>query len=154
MNILNASYFKLSNTIFCYSLTPIQLSVYGYLVSCAGQKGKCWPSMRTIAAACGCSKNAARAAADELGRRGFLRKTATYREERDGRNRQTNNTYYILDLPNLPPKPGPVYREGTLTGGEMNEQNEEQQIKPPREAAVRPVRTQRQTGRSESHLTG
>lgn len=41
MNILGANYFKLSNAVFCYDLTPIQLAVYSYLVSCAGQKEKC-----------------------------------------------------------------------------------------------------------------
>lgn len=47
MNILNASYCKLSNAIFCYGLTPIQLAVYSYLVSCAGQKEKCWPAQES-----------------------------------------------------------------------------------------------------------
>lgn len=131
MNILNTNYFKLSNAIFCYGLTPIQLSMYSYLVSCAGQKEKCWPSMRAISAACGCSKNAARAAVDELVRRGFIRKTPTYQEGWGGKTRQTNNTYYILDLPNLPPKPQPVYREGLSAGEEIDKQDEEQQIKAP-----------------------
>ena len=48
--ILKEQYFKMSNAIFSYSLTPIQYAVYSYLVSLSGQKGKCWPSMKRIAA--------------------------------------------------------------------------------------------------------
>ena len=44
-----SNYFKLSNAIFRHSLTPIQLAVYSYLVCCAGQDEKCWPSIKTIA---------------------------------------------------------------------------------------------------------
>ena len=112
MKILNESYFKLSNAMYHYKLTPIQLTVYGYLVCCAGQSGRCWPSMKTIAACCGCSKNAARGATDELVRRGFIRKVETFKDEPCGIVRQTNNTYYILELPDLPPRRETVYREG------------------------------------------
>ena len=60
MSILGERFFKLSNALFCYHLTPIQFTVYSFLVSSAGQKEVCWPSMKTIAANCGCSVNAAR----------------------------------------------------------------------------------------------
>lgn len=85
--ILGGSFFQVSNMIFHYRLTPIQLAVYGYLVSCAGQKGKCWPAMKTIAACCGCSKDAARMAVDVLAKRGFIRKIPTYAEDTVGRTR-------------------------------------------------------------------
>ena len=129
MNILDAKYFKMSNSIFYYGLTPIQRSVYSYLVCCAGQKGKCWPGMQNIAERCGCSPNAARAAVNELVRRKFIRKVATYRERPDGRRRQTNNTYYILELPDVPPQAQEEYREYPGDGGEVNHQDEEQQTK-------------------------
>ena len=108
----DANFYQVKNDIFKYNLTPIQLSVYSYLVSCAGQKERCWPSMQTIANACGCSTNAARAAVTELDRRRFIRKAATYRDDHNGKSRQTNNTYYILYLPPLPMVTQPTYREG------------------------------------------
>jgi predicted transcriptional regulator len=118
MSILGANYFKLSNAVFCYGLTPIQLAVYSYLVSCAGQKEKCWPAMKTIAACCGCSKNAARDAVMELDKRGFIHKVETYRDEPNGKRRQANNTYYILELPDLHlHRPQPLYREAPSGGG-------------------------------------
>ena len=116
--ILGGSYYQIGNTVFCYGLTPIQIAVYSYLLSCAGQKGKCWPAMKTIAACCGCSKNAARDAVNELERRKFIRKTETFRDETNGKKRQVNNTYYILELPDniRPPKKEPVYRETPVSG--------------------------------------
>lgn len=110
MQILGERFFKLSNAMFIYGLTPGQFMVYSYLVSCAGSRGRCWPSMQTIAANCSCSPTTARAAVQELKRRGFINYVPTY-ERRHGQNRQTNNTYFILDLPPLPrPKEkAPVY---------------------------------------------
>lgn len=87
--ILGGRYFKLSNAVFCYGLKPIKLAVYSYLVSCAGQREKCWPAMKTIAACCGCSKNAARDAVTELVKRGFIRKVETFKDESNGKTRQT-----------------------------------------------------------------
>lgn len=135
--ILGGRYFQLSNAVFCYGLTPIQLTVYSYLLSCAGQKDKCWPAMKTIAACCGCSKNAARDAVAELDRRGFIRKIATYKNELNGKVRQTNNTYYILELPNLQPRPQTEFREGPQGVGEMDKQDECNKIKPLPEAQKR-----------------
>ena len=36
MSILGERFFKLSNALFCYHLTPIQFTVYSFLVSSAG----------------------------------------------------------------------------------------------------------------------
>ena len=102
MAIPGEQYFKMSNAIFIYGLTPIQLSVYFYLCRCAGQHGSCWPSMQTIADNCCCSKNAARSAVQRLSALGFIRVLATYDELADGERMQTNNTYFILDLPPMP----------------------------------------------------
>ena len=102
MAIPGEQYFKMSNAIFVYGLSPIQLSVYCYLCRCAGQRGSCWPSMNTIARCCGCSRNAARAAVQKLAAQGFIRVLASYDELVDGGRRQTNNTYFILDLPPTP----------------------------------------------------
>lgn len=114
MQILGQRFFKLSNIMFSYGLTPVQFMVYSYLVCCAGSRGTCWPSMQTIAANSNCSPTTARAAVQELKRRGFINYVPTY-ERRHGQNRQTNNTYFILDLPPLPrPKDeAPVYVDAT-----------------------------------------
>lgn len=88
MPILGEQFFKISNTIFCYGLTPLQLAVYAYLVSCAGQKELCWPGMKAIAACCGCSKNAAREAIAVLAERGFIRKVERFKDYANGKSRQ------------------------------------------------------------------
>lgn len=41
-------FFRMPNKIFDLGLTPIQFTIYAYLVSCAGSKGYCWPSLDTI----------------------------------------------------------------------------------------------------------
>ena len=101
MSILGERFFQMSNTIFCYDLTPIQFAVYSYLKCCAGQKEKCWPSMKTIAVCCGCSENAARDAVRVLHERRFIKKTVSFRESRNVKRHQSNNTYFILELPPL-----------------------------------------------------
>ena len=105
MSILGERYFKTSNAVYCYGLSCRELAVYGYLRSRAGSKDHCWP-------ACGCSDTTARKAVDELERRGFIRRVATYATDHKGRRRQCNNTYYILPMPPLPgPKDKLTYHE-------------------------------------------
>ena len=48
MAIPGEQYFKMSNAIFVYGLSPIQLSVYFYLCRCAGQRGSCQPRRRKL----------------------------------------------------------------------------------------------------------
>ena len=88
MSILGEHFFKTSNAIYSYGLGCRELAVYGYLRSRAGSKDYCWPSMQTIATACNCSDTTARKAVDELERRGFIRRVATYATDRKGRRRQ------------------------------------------------------------------
>ena len=91
----------MSNAIFHYDLTPTEFMVYSYLVCCAGRKGMCWPSVHRITLNCNCSENTVRKAIDALVKKRFIRRVATYEDWQDGRSRQTNNTYYILDLPQV-----------------------------------------------------
>ena len=119
MSILGERFFKTSNAIYSYGLGCRELAVYGYLRSRAGSKDHCWPSMQTIASACGCSDTTARKAVDELERRGFIRRVPTYATDRKGRRRQCNNTYSLLDLP---PLPGP---QDKLTYHEEGPENAE-----------------------------
>ena len=90
MSILNQQFFQMSNAIFCYGLKPIQLAVYSYLRCCAGKKETCFP------------------------RRGFIYTQPCYRS-RNGLIQQTSNTYYILDLPELPKSK----EEDTIIRGEI-----------------------------------
>ena len=119
MSILGERYFKTSNAIYSYGLGCRELTVYGYLRSRAGSKDTCWPSMQTIAA-CNCSDTTARKAVDELERRGFIRRVATYATDRRGRRRQCNNTYYLLELPPLfgPQDKLTYYEEGPDAGAQ------------------------------------
>ena len=98
MAVLGERFYQMSNVIFQYRLTPIQFAVYSYLVCCAGQKEKCWPAIKTIAGRCNCSENSVRNAIKVLDERGSVRKAETFRTELNGKNRQTNNTYFILPL--------------------------------------------------------
>lgn len=70
--------------------------------------------MKTIAACCCCSESAAREAIRELERRGFIYTQPCYRSH-NGLIQQTSNTYYILDLPELPKSK----EEDTIIRGEI-----------------------------------
>ena len=124
--ILGERFFKLSNALFCYHLTPIQFTVYSFLVSSAGQKEKCWPSMKTIAANCHCSETAAREAIAALEQKGFIRRVKRFQDRPNGSVRQTSNAYYIQEQPPLPASWGHTPAGG---GGEIHEQDEGEQSK-------------------------
>ena len=108
--VLGERFYQMSNAIFHYDLTPAEFMVYNYLVSCAGQKGVCWPSIGKIAVNCNCSENTARKAIASLVKKRFIRKVTTYEDWEDGHSRQTNNTYYILDLPPVKNTAAPAKR--------------------------------------------
>ena len=133
MSILGERFFKLSNAFFSYHLTPIQFTVYSFLVSSAGQKKVCWPSMKTIAINCGCSVNAAREAVRVLEQLGFIRCVKRYRDLPNGSVRQTSNSYFILDPPPLSVSRGRATPED---GAVIYEQDEGEQIKPSVEGQV------------------
>ena len=92
-------FYQVDARIFDQGLTPIQLAVYSYLVSCAGSRGSCFPSVRTIARKCSCSESAARSAVKELVTRGLISREYGYRENRYGVRQQTSNTYHIKPIP-------------------------------------------------------
>ena len=117
-------FFKLSNSVFRYGLTPIQFVVYSHLVCCAGSRGKCYPSMQNIAANCNCSPNAARAVVHVLQAKRLIKIAAPYRQDGRGRTRQANNSYFIEQLPPIPDCPQVLYLPAPTDGGEMYKQNE------------------------------
>ena len=100
--ILGERFYKMSNASFCYGLTPVQHTAYSYLVCSSGQKGYCWPSVKTVAERCGCSEETARKALHVLEERKFIRIEPRY-DNRHGACRQTSNYYFLLD----PPAPKP-----------------------------------------------
>lgn len=108
---LTRDFFQASNRLFRCGLTPIQFTVYCYLISCAGSKGYCYPAVKTIAQHCGCSESSVRAAAKRLEKLGLLCNEPHYLTNRYGRPQQTSNTYRILPLPDYYEGSKPVYGE-------------------------------------------
>ena len=78
--VLGECFYQMSNAIFRYDLTPTEFMVYSYLISCAGQKGVCWPSIGKIAVNCNCSENTVRKAVTALVKKRFIRRVATYED--------------------------------------------------------------------------
>ena len=87
--IPDGRFFRVSNFIFNYPLTPIERTVYFYLLCLAGSRGYCWPSVKTIAEKCRCSPSAVRNAIKTLERQGFIKVCHTYQENGPGKNRQS-----------------------------------------------------------------
>ena len=96
-------YYRMPHRIFELGLTPIQFTVYSYLVSCTGQNSVCWPSYKTISEACGISRNAAIQAIEFLIQKRLVDKTPTTRRNVYGHTRTGNNEYRIHDLAALDP---------------------------------------------------
>ena len=95
--------YRMPHRIFQLGLTPIQFTVYSYLVSCLGQRDVCWPSYKTIAESCGISRNAAIQAIDILIQKRLIDKIPTTRRNAHGRTHTGNNEYRIHDLSELNP---------------------------------------------------
>ena len=102
MTVYENKSYKVLNMVHGYGLTPYEFTAYCYLICCAGSRGVCYPSVKTIAGVCVCSENTARKAVYSLAEKMFIRIVETYSSLTNGRNRRTNNTYFILDLPELP----------------------------------------------------
>ena len=89
------NFFRLPNNIFDIGLSPIQFAIYAYLVSCAGNKGYCWPSQAKISRATGIGKTSVQEHLKVLQQRQMIakgkRKTAAG---------HLNNVYTLLDLNN------------------------------------------------------
>lgn len=88
-------FFRLPNNIFDLGLTPIQFTLYSYLVSCAGSKGFCWPSQDTISAKTGVGKTSVQDHLKVLEKRQIIE--IGKRRTRTG---HWNNEYTLLSLDN------------------------------------------------------
>ena len=89
------NFFRLPNNIFDLGLTPIQFAIYAYLVSCAGNKGYCWPSMDRIARKIGAGKTAVQEHLNVLQQRKIISKS-----KRTTASGHQNNVYTLLSLDN------------------------------------------------------
>ena len=92
----NKEFFRLPNKIFDVPMTPIQFTIYAYLVCCAGSKGYCWPSIKTISDKTGISKTSVNEHLKILANRQIIE---IGKQKRPG-NAYKNNTYTLLDLSN------------------------------------------------------
>ena len=95
---IRGGYYRMPHRIFQFKLTPVQFTVYSYLVSCTGQKEVCWPSYQTIAKACYISRNTAIRTIEALQQKRLIEKSRTTSRNIHGRVRTSNNEYQINDL--------------------------------------------------------
>lgn len=87
-------FFRLPNNIFDLGLTPIQFMLYAYLVCCAGSKGYCWPSQKTISAKTGIGTTSVQYHLKMLAKRQIIK---IGKRRRSG---HWNNAYTLLSLDN------------------------------------------------------
>ena len=96
------NYFRMHNKVFDLNLKAPTFLLYAYLLSCAGNKGNCWPSLNTISRKTGLSISAIQEHLKILQQRQLISKS---RRRVDG-SWGKNNVYILLSLDN--PE---VYRE-------------------------------------------
>ena len=89
------NFFRLPNNIFDVGLSPIQFTIYAYLVSCAGSKGYCWPSQAKISRMTGIGKTSVQEHLKVLQQRQIISKS-----KRKTAAGHRNNVYTLLDLNN------------------------------------------------------
>ena len=95
---LTEKFFKAPNEIFVLGLDPYEVAVYCYLLSCAGVKGECWPSVGTIAHTLSISENTVMKRLELLIEKRLITKTATSHVTKSGKPRTSNNRYRILNI--------------------------------------------------------
>ena len=91
----NKEFFRLPNKIFDVPMTPIQFTIYAYLVCCAGSKGYCWPTHETIVRDTGIGKTSVQEALKILKKRKIIA-VSKHRKPYGF----SNNEYTLLNLDN------------------------------------------------------
>ena len=91
-------FFKLPNDVFRIKLDPYAFKVYAYLVSCAGSKGECWPSIPTMSEQLGIAKATVQSRLKELEERGFIEIENKSGLSKNGKPRTFNNHYIVHDF--------------------------------------------------------
>ena len=119
------NFYILPNKIFQIDLDPYAFKIYSYLMSCAGSKGHCWPSLHTISRMTGIAVSTVKNRIDYLAKRKLISIS-----KHQGKGHYKNNVYTMLSLDN--PE---VYRD--LSNDEELPLPED--IDRRREAAVSPV---------------
>ena len=91
-------FFKLPNDVFRIKLDLYAFKVYAYLVSCAGSKGECWPSIPTMSEQLGIAKATVQSRLKELEERGFIEIENKSGLSKNGKPRTFNNHYIVHDF--------------------------------------------------------
>lgn len=89
-------YFRMYNRVFDLDLKAPTFLVYSYLLSCAGNKGYCWPSLDTISRKTGLSISTIQEHLKILEQRQLISKS----HQRTGNSWGKNNVYTLLSLDN------------------------------------------------------
>ena len=89
------NFYILPNKIFTIDLDPYAFKIYSYLMSCAGNKGYCWPSLHTISRVTGIAVSTVKNRIDYLAKRKLISIS-----KHAGRGHYKNNVYTMLSLDN------------------------------------------------------
>lgn len=89
------NYYRMPNDIFNMELDAYAFKIYSYLVSCAGSRGECWPSLGTISRKTGIAVSTVKKRIDLLEARKFIAI-----KKHTGAGLYKNNIYTILSLDN------------------------------------------------------
>ena len=95
---MTGNFYQMPNNIFSFNLNKYELSVYSYLVCCAGKKKECWPSLTTISRVLGISRGSAVKAIDKLIQLRLIDRIQVMKENKNGMMVMRNNHYLILPL--------------------------------------------------------
>ena len=93
---VTGNFYQMPNNIFSFNLNKYELSVYSYLVCCAGKKKECWPSLTTISRVLGISRGSAVKAIDKLVQLRLIDRIQVMKENKNGMMVMRNNHYLIL----------------------------------------------------------
>ena len=89
------NFYILPNKIFQIDLDPYAFKIYSYLMSCAGSKGYCWPSLHTISRVTGIAVSTVKNRIDYLAKRKRISIS-----KHAGKGHYKNNVYTMLSLDN------------------------------------------------------
>ncbi len=89
------NFYILPNKIFQIDLDPYAFKIYSYLMSCAGSKGYCWPSLHTISRVTGIAVSTVKNRIDYLAKRKLISVS-----KHAGKGHYKNNVYTMLSLDN------------------------------------------------------
>ena len=116
--------FFVTTDVFDKALSPAAIAVYTYLSFCGNKERQCFPSVRTIANACGIGATCTRDSLRELIANGLIRREPNYTISPNGRKRRMANLYTLLGYwpgshGEVPP-PRDTKEAPSPDGGEIN----------------------------------